>query len=66
MERMARLSAILLAIFMVGGCAPSPKAKELKRINIALPEWVGHGLFYLAQEKGFCKEEGIELVFIDN
>jgi NitT/TauT family transport system substrate-binding protein len=60
-----RLSVILLVVFLVGGCAPSPKANELKRVNIAFQNWVGYGPFYLAQEKGFCKEEGIELVFID-
>ncbi len=65
MGRRTRLSAVLLALFAVGGCAPFLKAKELKGINIAFQEWVGYGLFYLAQEKEFCKEEGIELVFID-
>jgi NitT/TauT family transport system substrate-binding protein len=39
--------------------------ENLIPINIAFQEWVGYGLFYLAQEKGFCKDEGIELVFID-
>jgi len=60
-----QILVILLSFLLVGGCAPSPKANELKRINIAFQEWVGYGPFYLAQEKGFCKEEGIDLVFID-
>ncbi|MFA5270814.1 MAG: ABC transporter substrate-binding protein [Candidatus Omnitrophota bacterium] len=41
------------------------KEKKLTTINIAFQDWVGYGPFYLAQEKGFFKDEGLELVFID-
>ena len=53
------LALILLSV----SCVQQPS--KLKKINIAFQQWVGYGLFYLAEEKGFCKEEGIELVFID-
>ena len=43
----------------------SHKEQQLKKINIAFQEWVGYGPFFLAQDKGFFKEEGIELEFID-
>ena len=57
------LSCILLTI--VGGCVKYPQEPKLTSVTIAFQEWVGYGLFYLAEEKGFCKEEGIELVFVD-
>lgn len=34
-------------------------------MTIAFQNWVGYSSFYPAQEKGFCKEEGIEFVFVD-
>jgi NitT/TauT family transport system substrate-binding protein len=55
----------LPAIAFFPGCSKKPQEQELTSITIAFQEWVGYGLFYLAQEKGFCKEEGIEIVFID-
>jgi len=57
--------SLCLAVLFVFSCSrPHPEAK-LQKINIAFPEWVGYGPLYLAQEKGFFKDEGIELVFID-
>ena len=46
-------------------CGKKSQEPELTSVTIAFQEWVGYGPFYLAQEKGFCKEEGIELVFVD-
>ena len=54
------LSAALLAASMAGGalCADDAKKPELFRIGyIAEP---AHGLHFLARDKGFFKEEGIE------
>jgi len=59
------MSICLLSIALFFGCGQGHKEQELVPINIAFQEWVGYGLFYLAQEKGFCKDEGIELFFID-
>jgi NitT/TauT family transport system substrate-binding protein len=56
---------ILLAIAFFPGCGQKPQEQELTSITIAFQEWVGYGPFYLAQEKGFCKEDGIELVFVE-
>lgn len=47
------------------GCVRQPEETKLEKVNIAFQKWVGYGPFYLAQEKGFLKDEGIELVFID-
>jgi len=55
---------LLLALFSTG-CGQKAPEQKLARLTIAFSEWVGYGLFYLAQEKGFYKEEGLELVFID-
>ena len=46
-------------------CNRRPEEADLQRVNIAFQKWVGYGPLYLAQEKGFFKEEGIELVFVD-
>ena len=56
---------LVLAIAFLPGCGKKPQEPKLTSITIAFQEWVGYGLFYLADEKGFFKEEGIELVFVD-
>jgi NitT/TauT family transport system substrate-binding protein len=63
---MKKLSAIILGIaliFGLFGCSAPPK--KLIKINIAFQQWVGYGPLYLAQEKGFFAQEGIELFFVD-
>jgi NitT/TauT family transport system substrate-binding protein len=59
------LLVLLFGISMIMGCAQRPQKPEPVRVTIAFQEWVGYGLFYLAKENGFLKEEGIELVFVD-
>jgi NitT/TauT family transport system substrate-binding protein len=56
---------LVLTIAFLPGCGKKPQEPKLTSITIAFQEWVGYGLFYLADEKGFFKEEGIELVFVD-
>jgi NitT/TauT family transport system substrate-binding protein len=55
----------LFALVLFAGCAKQKQEPKLTSVSIAFQEWVGYGPFYLAQEKGFCKENGIELIFID-
>ncbi|HOW35178.1 MAG TPA: ABC transporter substrate-binding protein [Candidatus Omnitrophota bacterium] len=55
----------LSVIVLLPGCAPKNQSKGVTRVNIAFQEWVGYGPFYLAQEKGFMRQEGIELVFVN-
>jgi len=55
----------LLAITLLPGCCKKAQEQELASVTIAFPEWVGYGLFFLADEKGFFKEQGIKLVFLD-
>ena len=59
------LGIFIVSILMFNGCEKAPVEPKLTRMTIYLGQWVGYGLFYLAQEKGFLKQEGIELVAID-
>ncbi len=54
-----------LAVVFLSGCAQKLPAEKLTSVTIAFQEWVGYGPFYLAQENGFMREEGIELIFVD-
>ena len=56
---------LILVILVFSCCNQRPEEAELQRVSIAFQKWVGYGPLYLAQEKGFFKEEGLELVFID-
>ncbi|MBF0521917.1 MAG: ABC transporter substrate-binding protein [Candidatus Omnitrophica bacterium] len=49
----------------IAGCGLKSAEPKLTRLTIAAQEWIGYGPFYLAQEKGFFKEEGVDLIFID-
>ncbi len=59
------LAVTLPIVLFISGCSQQPKKPALQKINIAFQEFVGYGPFYLAQEKGFFEEEGIELNFIN-
>ena len=56
---------LILVILLACGCEQRPEEADVDRVSIAFQKWVGYGPLYLAQEKGFFKEEGLELVFID-
>ncbi len=56
---------ILFSLILLSGCADKKPSANIVTLNIAFQNWVGYGPFYLAQEKGFCEEEGIRLNFID-
>ncbi len=56
---------LISAILFFSGCKQRSEQAGLERVSIAFQKWVGYGPLYLAREKGFFKEEGIELVFID-
>ncbi len=56
---------LISVILFFPGCKQRPEEAYLERVSIAFLKWVGYGPLYLAQEKGFFKEEGIELVFVD-
>ena len=64
---LTKITVICLAVTVLffTGCSRQPKEPELETINIAFQKWVGYGPLYLAQEKGLFKDEGMELIFID-
>jgi NitT/TauT family transport system substrate-binding protein len=64
MRKAAYIFAGFIILFTAAACQREPK-KVPRKLNIAFQEWVGYGPLYLANEKGFFKEEGINLVFID-
>jgi NitT/TauT family transport system substrate-binding protein len=56
------MKATTLAIgFAVALSMSAGTAQAADPIRIAFPTWVGDGPFYLAQEKGYFKEEGVDV-----
>ncbi|MBN2453797.1 MAG: ABC transporter substrate-binding protein [Candidatus Omnitrophica bacterium] len=41
------------------------KGDKLRHVNIAFPEWAGYAPLYLAKDKGFFKEEGLDVTLIN-
>ena len=61
---MAALCALTLAA--CAGCERAPASRNQPgRLSIAFQSWVGYGPLYLAVEKGFFAEEGLDLLFVD-
>ena len=56
--RVLILSAAILILCIAAGCPPKPVGKVYR---IGLGPWVGFGPLYLAQEKGFFKESGVQV-----
>jgi NitT/TauT family transport system substrate-binding protein len=69
--QMKKLSLIIFLIFscmMIFACQngseSEPKVESVqpkKPLRVGLVTWIGYGPFYIAQEKGFFKEYGIEV-----
>lgn len=61
-----------VTLFACGGASPKAEAETpaapargadaSKTLKIGLVTWIGYGPFYIAKEKGFFKENGIEVV----
>jgi len=58
------LSACILSL-VSGGCSRKSQEPKLKSVSIAFQSWIGYGPLYLADELGFFKDEGIEVIFVD-
>jgi len=56
------VAALLLT--MPGCPSDAGKSEEPERLTIAFQTWVGYGPLYLAAEKGFFAEDGLELDFV--
>lgn len=63
---MTRTQLLLVCSLMLAGCGvKEPEGERLERLSLAVQTWVGYGPLYLAAEKGFFVEEGLELVMVD-
>src|SRR3954452_12832000 len=54
-----KLRTLALAACLIVGIAGAAEAAD--PIKIAFPTWVGDGPFYLAQDKGYFKDEGVDV-----
>lgn len=52
---------IVTALLSIAACQ---QGKEMPKYRIALGPWVGFGPLYLARDKGFFKEQGVEVDLI--
>src|SRR2546430_14541353 len=61
-----KLPALAVIAILIGTAlllpAPAPAQKVLK---IGYPVWVGYGPLFLADKKGFLKDEGVSVQFIN-
>ncbi len=66
LTRLARVLILLACMPFLHGCGrQQAESEESERLTIAIQIWVGYGPLYLAADKGFFAEEGLELVFVD-
>ena len=54
-------AAVIAALFMAGASAPGAFAGKLR---LAHSTWVGYGPLYIARDKGFFKDEGLDVELI--
>ena len=55
------LFILSLGIAAVTGCSPEPKAE----LRVGINAWPGYEFLYLAQEKGFYRDEGVAVRIIE-
>lgn len=55
---------IIVGMLILGGCAKKESKVIKKPFKMAIVTWVGFGPFYIAQNKGFFKEEGIDVELV--
>ncbi len=56
---------LLVSLLVVSACGRGePAAQTVERMSIVVQTWVGYGPLYLAADKGFFAEEGLELAFV--
>lgn len=55
------MQATLARLFLSAVLALTASAAEAKTLKLAHSTWVGYGPFYVARDKGFFKEEGVDV-----
>ena len=59
------ISIVVLLLIIAGAVMIlTPKQKDTNPFKLSVNTWVGFGPFYLAQEKGFFQEEGLDVEII--
>jgi NitT/TauT family transport system substrate-binding protein len=61
--RKTTIIILLTILLLTVGC--EKKEPELEKMSLALDVWIGYGIAYLADEKGFFKDEGLQITFVD-
>ena len=59
--RYSIIPILSLALVIVTGCSPEPKAE----LRIGINAWPGYEFLYLAQEKGFYRDEGLAVRLVE-
>lgn len=59
------VTLLVIAGFLVWYVAANQKGSNANKISIAVNPWIGSGLYYVADEKGFFKSEGLEVSLTD-
>ncbi|MDR0489343.1 MAG: aliphatic sulfonate ABC transporter substrate-binding protein [Propionibacteriaceae bacterium] len=68
MPKVMLISLALLATGFMGGCTTADDKTEdegLTKVSIAIQPWLGYGAWYIAQEKGFFAENGLDVTLTD-
>ena len=58
------LSTVVAVAAAVFGMSAVPGKASAEEFKLAFSTWVGYGPFYIAQEKGFFKEEGVDVELV--
>ncbi|SHJ69456.1 ABC transporter substrate-binding protein [Desulfofundulus thermosubterraneus] len=74
LSKLAVLTLILVLVLAAAGCggqktsdsgkqqqAGTGQEQKLEKVRITLPTWPGYGPLFLARDKGFFKEEGLDV-----
>lgn len=56
---------IAAALLALPSCSVPKEEKPLKSLTIAFQNFVGYGPFYLGRDKGFFRDEGVDLILVD-
>lgn len=64
---MVMTTIMMFSMVACGNTSSEESSEELTTVRIALPTWVGYGSLYVAQEKGFFEENGlnVELTIVE-
>jgi len=57
---MRQLIAVLIASLFIAGCF-NKKEEELSTLTVAFNSWVGFAPLYIAEERGYFKDEGLDV-----